>query len=129
MGRYWWTVWIKVGILAVVLLLAYSAVSNYLSTMFEPYLLDETAAAESEPVKIEDSGNDSDAGDETENAEDPDAESGGADMLKSIVEKIEGRVGVYIDYENFIFDFANDYAHRMMEESREERNVISEPLS
>lgn len=129
MGRYWWSVWIKVGILAVVLILAYTAVNGYLSNMFEPYLLDETAAAESEPVKIEDSENIPDAGNETENAEEELAESGGADVLKSIVEKIENKVGVYIDYESFIFDYANDYAQRMMEESRQERNVITEPLS
>ena len=97
--------------------------------MLEPYLPDETAAAESEPVKIEDSENIPDAGNETENAEEELAESGGADALKSIVEKIENKVGVYIDYESFIFDYANDYAQRMMEESRQERNVITEPLS
>ena len=88
-----------------------------------------TAAAESEPVKIEDSENIPDAGNETENAEEELAESGGADALKTIVEKIENKVGVYIDYESFIFDYANDYAQRMMEESKQERNVITEPLS
>jgi len=35
---------------------------------------------------------------------------------------------VKIDFENMIFDYANEYALEMKEQSEEERNPISEPL-
>ena len=48
------------------------------------------------------------------------------DQAVSFAEKI---VGKKIDYENLIFDYANDYAHKMMDESDEERNAITDSLS
>ena len=51
------------------------------------------------------------------------------DMVQKLVGKVENTFGVQIDYENFIFDFANEYAQKMMEQSDEEHHVISEPLS
>lgn len=101
MGRYWWTVWIKVAVMAVVLLLAYHFVSDIVKDTFEPYLLEEGAREELDEE----------------------------DMVQKLVGKVEGTFGVQIDYENFIFDFANDYAQKMMEESEEEHHIISEPLS
>ena len=101
MGRYWWTVWIKVAVMAVVLLLAYNFVSGIVKDTFEPYLLEEGAREELDEE----------------------------DMVQKLVGKVESAFGVQIDYENFIFDFANDYAQKMMEQSDEEHHIISEPLS
>ncbi len=102
MGRYWWTVWIKVAILAVVLLVAFNFAKGIVTDLFEPYLLEEPAEAE---VDSEDS-----------------------DLVKQIFGKIEEKFDVHIDYENMIFKYANEYAQTMMEQSVEERNVIEGPL-
>ena len=102
MRRYWWTVWIKVAVLAVVLLLAYNFVSGIVKDTVGPYLLEEPRQEETEEDE---------------------------DMVKKLVGKVENAFGVQIDYENFIFDFANEYAQKMMEQSDEEHHVISEPLS
>ena len=101
MRRYWWTVWIKVAVLAVVLLLAYNFVSGIVKDTVGPYLLEEGTREELDEE----------------------------DMVQKLVGKVEGVFHVQIDYENFIFDFANDYAQKMMEESDEERNVITDSLS
>ena len=50
-------------------------------------------------------------------------------LIKEIVEKIEAKLNVRFDYENLIFDYANDYAGKMMEQSREERKFESETYS
>ena len=102
MRRYWWTVWIKVAVMAVVLLLAYNFVSGIVKDTVGPYLLEEPRQEQT---------------DEEE------------DMVQKLVGKVENTFGVQIDYENFIFDFANEYAQKMMEQSDEEHHVISEPLS
>lgn len=102
MGRYWWTVWIKVAVLAVVLLLAYNHAKGIVVDLFEPYLLEESAQTET---------------DTQDN-----------DLVKQLFGKIEEKFDVRIDYENMIFDYANEYAQTMMEQSVEERNVIDEPL-
>ena len=100
MGRYWWTVWIKVAVLAVALLLAYQFVSGIVKDTFEPYLLNEHVERDTEE-----------------------------DVVQKMVDKAENLFGAQIDYENFIFDFANGFAQKMMEESDEEHHVILEPLS
>lgn len=105
MRRYWWTVWIKVAVLAVVLLVAFFAVKNYIHGFFEPYLLEESSAVQ-----------------ETEPAE-------GSDPVKAIFEKVQDKLGFRFRYEDMIFDYANDFAQSMMEDSEAERNAISEPLS
>ena len=102
MRRYWWTVWIKVAVLAVVLLLAYNFVSGIVKDTVGPYLLEEPRQEQAEEDK---------------------------DIVQKLVGKVENVFDVQIDYENFIFDFANDYAQKMMEQSDEEHQVISEPLS
>ncbi len=50
-------------------------------------------------------------------------------LIKEIVEKVEDKLGFRIDYENMIFDYANDYAGKMMEKSREERQYQEETYS
>ncbi len=102
MGRYWWTVWIKVAILAVALVFAFQFVKGIVSDLFEPYLLEESVDAETD---TEDS-----------------------DLVKQLVGKVEKVFGVHIDYENMIFDYANGYAQTMMEQSENERNVIESKL-
>lgn len=102
MGRYWWTVWIKVAVLALVMFAAYHVVSGFVRDTFEPYLLDE-------PVQA------------TEDGEEP-------DMVQKLVGKVEKTFDVNIDYENMIFDYASEYAEKMMEQSEQEHNTISAPL-
>ena len=109
MRRYWWTVWIKVAVLAIVLLVAYNFASDKIEEMFSPYLIEETEATDD--IALEE------ATGEDEN------------ILTGILSKIESTFDVKIDYENMIFDYANEYAQTIKEEAREERNTISEPLS
>lgn len=123
MGRYWWSVWIKVAILAVILLIAYNSASKFIQKTIEPYKLDASA----ETVMTEEASEETEADEETEKNED--GEPSASDKLKAIVEKVEAKVGSFMDYENFIFDYANDFAQKMMEESAEERNIISDHLS
>ena len=102
MGRYWWTVWIKVTVLAVALFFAYRYAKGFVVDLFEPYLLEESSVAETDTQD--------------------------SDLVKQIFGKIEERFDVCIDYENMIFDYANEYAQTMMEQSVEERNVIDGAL-
>lgn len=112
MDKYWWTVWIKVAVLAVVLLVAYHYVSGFVKDTVQPYLLEESAVETTGPNDAQD-----------------DAQSGAANMVQKIFGKIDQTFGVHIDYENFVFDYANAYAQQMMKESDAEHHVISEPLS
>lgn len=105
MRRYWWTVWIKVAVLAIVLLVGFFAAKKYVKGFFEPYLIEESDSA-GEPEVAEDS-----------------------DPVKAIFEKVEDKLGFRFRYEDMIFDYANDFAKDMMEDSEAERNAITEPLS
>ena len=109
MRRYWWTVWIKVAVLAVVLLIGYKYVSNKIEDIVSPYLIEETQTTEDETT--EGSANSS------------------KNPVMSILGKIEEMFDVKIDFENLIFDYANEYAMDMKEQSHDECNPISEPLS
>lgn len=42
MNRFWWTVWIKVAVLAVVLILAYNFVTDKVDAILSPYRLETT---------------------------------------------------------------------------------------
>ena len=112
MGKYWWTVWLKVAVLAAVLLGAYLYVKDYVTDLFEPYLLEEPAVTEPTDVNAEPT-------DETEEA----------NIVEELVGKVEDAFDVRINYEDMIFDYANGYAKQMMEDSQAERNVIDAPLS
>ena len=50
-------------------------------------------------------------------------------LVKAIFEKVQNKLGFRFRYEDMIFDYANDFAQNMMEDSEAERNAISEPLS
>ena len=108
--KYWWTVWIKVAVMAAVLIVAYNFISGIVRDLFDPYLLEEseTVVAPSE---------------ETEE------EEGDTNPLISLVGKVEEAFDVKIDYENMLFDYANEYAQEMMTQSKEDRNVITEHLA
>ena len=110
MTKYWWTVWIKVAVMAVVLIFAYNLISGFVRDLFDPYLLEETPAETSVSVQE----------DETE------AEP--ANPLVALVSKVERTFNIKLDYENMLFDYANEYAQAMMEGSKEDRNVITEHL-
>ncbi len=104
MRRYWWFVWVKVAVLAVALFIAYRFVSSQVNDMLSPYLIDEP----------------------TEAVVEEDGEPNPVDKLMGWVER---KLDVQINYEDLIFDYANEYAQKMMEESDEERNVITDSLS
>ncbi len=106
MRRYWWTVWIKVGVLALALVIGFFAAKKFIHGFFEPYLIEDEDVVE----------------EETEVAED-------SDPVKAIFGKVENKLGFHFRYEDMIFDYANDFAKDMMEDSIEERNAITEPLS
>ena len=105
MRKYWWTVWIKVAVLAIVLLLGYQFISGKIDEIVSPYLIEETQSA-------------SDSAEQNE-----------GNLLMGILGKVENFFGVKIDFENLIFDFANEYALNIIEQSKEDRNLISETLS
>ena len=109
MRRFWWTVWIKVAVLAIILLIGYNYASNKIEDMVSPYLIEESQTAEEETADS--------SGDKNGN------------LLTSILNKIEEVLEVKIDFENLIFDYANEYAMDLKEQSQNDRNVITEPLS
>ena len=97
MRRCWWTVWIEVAIVAVLLFSGYKYVMGMVNDLISPYLIEEDQV-----------------GERSDN------------LIKEIVEKVEDKLNVRFDYENMIFDYANDYAEKMMEMSREERKFEKE---
>lgn len=97
--------------MAVVLIFAYNFISGIVLDLFDPYLLEEPESS---------------ASDET--PEDADEEEGDTNPLVSLVGKVEGIFDVHIDYENMLFDYANEYAQEMMSQSKEDRNIITEHL-
>ncbi len=128
MRRYWWTVWIKVAVLAFVLFLGYRYAKNKIEDFVSPYLIDESKIEqtladdkeeESSKVSLEESEDESDEGKGVDTG----------NLLMSLLGKIEKTFDVKIDFENMIFDYANEYAQKMKEESKEEQNPIMEPLS
>ena len=96
MRRCWWTVWIEVAIVAVLLFFGYKYVTGMVDGLIAPYLIEEDQV-----------------GERSDN------------LIKEIVEKIEAKLDVRFDYENMIFD----YAGKMMEQSREERQFEAETYS
>ncbi len=100
MRRYWWTVWIEVAVLAAVLFVGYKIATRIVLDIVSPYLIEEH-----------------EVGQRSDN------------LIKQVMEQVEERLDVRIDYENLIFDYANDYAGRMMEESHEERQYEKESYS
>ncbi len=100
MRRCWWTVWIEVAIVAALLFFGYKYATGMVQDLVSPYLIEEH-----------------EVGERSDN------------LIKEIVEKVEEKFEFRIDYENLIFNYANDYAARMMEQSREERQYQTETYS
>lgn len=97
MRRCWWTVWIEVAIVAVALFFAYQYAESKVEEFVSPYIIEEDEVGERNESIITD-----------------------------LVEKIEDKLKIRLDYENMIFDYANEYAKTMMEQSDEERNPTEE---
>ena len=100
MRKFWWTVWIEVAVLAVLLFTGYKFAMGMVRDLVTPYLIEEE-----------------EVGERSDN------------IIRQIMEKVEEKLDVRIDYENMIFDYANDYANRMMEESHKERRYMEETYS
>ena len=100
MTKRWWTVWIKVGIMAVLLVLAFNFVKDTVRQYLDPYIIEED-----------------EVGERTDN------------VIKEIMEKLEEKLNIRVDYENMIFDYANGYAKTMMEQSHEDRNMETETFT
>ena len=100
MRRCWWTVWIWVAVMAVLLFSGYKFAMGMVRDLVSPYIIEEEQVGERSDNKI-----------------------------KEIMEKIEAKLGVRFDYESLIFDYANDYAGKMIAKSREERKFESETYS
>lgn len=104
MHRTWWFTWVKVAALAIALFVVFHAGYGVLKGMLSPYL---TEVAEGEEPAAPEQSN----------------------LVTKIVEKAQNLFHVEINYEDLIFDYANEYAMRMMEESYEEQHAVSQPLS
>ncbi len=104
MHRTWWFTWIKVAVLAIALFIVFRAGYGVVQGMLSPYLTE--IAANEEPKQ-------------------PDQDN----IVTKLVDRAQNLFHVEIDYENLIFDYANEYALKMMEESNEELHAVSEPLS
>ncbi len=100
MRRCWWTVWIWVAVMAVLLFSGYKFAMGMVRDLVSPYIIEEDQIGERSDNKI-----------------------------KEIVEKVEAKLNVRFNYEDLIFDYANDYAGKMMAESREERQFEAETYS
>ena len=98
MRRCWWTVWIEVAIVALILVFAYNYVENKVEELVSPYLIEEDEVGERNESIITD-----------------------------LVEMVEEKLDIRLDYENMIFDYANEFASTMMEQSEEERTLTQEP--
>ncbi len=103
MYKNWWFVWVKVGVLALVLLLAFNFVRGKVNDLVSPYLLSEPAATEP-----------SDSGEEED-----------ADIIDKVTGMLNRVFDAEIDLENLIFDYANEYARRMVDRSYADRTVDS----
>lgn len=107
MRRYWWFVWVKVAVLAVILLVGYFAVKSTVNALIEPYVLETPRETVSEPS-------------------DGEAEEEEANIVDRVMGWVENVLDVQLDYESMIFDYANDYAKEMIEQSDDERNLTNQ---
>ena len=115
MRRYWWTVWIKVAVLAAVLLVGYHFASNKIEELVSPYILEEPELSAPTVSEVPETS--------VQEPADPEEEEGdGKNLLTSILDKVQDTFDVKLDLENMIFDYANEYAQQMKEESDLERH-------
>lgn len=96
MGRYWWITWIKVVVLAVALFFAFRYGYRKIRATVSPYL---TKQEESSAVATN-------------------------SKLEKIFSRVEDTLKVKIDYEDLIFDYAEKYTQKMIEQSKEERSAL-----
>ena len=119
MRRYWWTVWIKVAVVAAALIVGYHFASNKIDELVSPYILEEpevsapTLSEEPETTVLPDASEQPDEGIDKKN------------LLTTVLNKFQDTLGVKLDFENMIFDYANDYAQQMKEESDAARHPVA----
>ena len=93
MRRFWWTTWIKVAAVAAVLLVAFFFGKSKLDHILSPY------ESDGSPEQL------------TEDA----------NIIDKTMYWVEKTLGKKLNYEDLIFDYANDYAQKMMTESKQSR--------
>ncbi len=97
MRRLWWTVWIEVAIVAFLLYTGYDYARDKVQEYVSPYLIEEDEVGER-----------------------------GDNILTQLVEMVEDKLGIRLNYEDMIFDYANEFATTLMEQSQEERKPPTE---
>ena len=146
MRRYWWTVWIKVAVVALALFLGYRYVDRKIDDLISPYVLEEIdPSASSSSSEDRETTEQTEPTEKTETLEKPvwpgmphrpgwtdpsdpseeDVEPEEIDkknLLEELLNKVQDTLGVKLDLENMLFDYANEYAQQMKEESDAERH-------
>ncbi len=97
MRRLWWTVWIEVAIVAFLLYTGYDFARDKVQEYVSPYLIEED-----------------EVGERSDN------------IVTRIVEAVEEKLGIRLNYEDMIFDYANEFALTLKEQSEEERKPPKE---
>ncbi len=103
MHRHWWLVWVKVGVLALVLFLGFLFCLRKVNALVAPYLIHDPQPTQST----------SESGSSGE----------GGDIISKVTDLMSKVFKADVDLENLIFDYANEYAHNMIDQSYAERTV------
>ena len=98
MRRLWWTVWIEVAIVAFLLYMGYDYARDKVQEYISPYLIEED-----------------EVGERSDN------------IVTQLVELVEDKFDIRLNYEDMIFDYANEFALTLKEQSEEERKASTKP--
>ena len=98
MRRLWWTVWIEVAIVAFLLYTGFDYVRDKVQEYVSPYLIEEE-----------------EVGERSDN------------IVTQLVEMVEDKFSIRLNYEDMIFDYANEFALTLMDLSEEERKPSAKP--
>ena len=98
MRRLWWTVWIEVAIVAFLLYTGFDYARDKVQEYLSPYLIEEE-----------------EVGERSDN------------IVTQLVEMVEEQFSIRLNYEDMIFDYANEFALTLMEQSEEERKPTAKP--
>lgn len=104
MYRNWWFVWVRVGVLALALFLAFRFCWGKVDDLVSPYLIGDSQPTVSERA-------------------DPDSEE--TDIIGKVTTMLNKVFDAEVDLENLIFDYANEYARRMVDRSYADRTINS----
>ena len=100
MRRFWWTVWIEVAIVAFLLYTGFDFARDKVQEYVSPYLIEEE-----------------EVGERSDN------------IVTRIVELVEEKFDIRLNYEDMIFDYANEFALKLKEQSEDERKVPKETFN